>query len=168
MSRTRPGLSLGKPAGMSRRQIQRGECPELGSRQNYTVRGDYGLNVVNVDDWSKDDFMERFLPLQWAIDSVSARERGAKRRASGRAASTPQAEPVSGRAAPSRARAQGRVARKPPPDQAEPKPRRERPNPTPLTVDMDEPHNRHRPGPPAGEAVHQPRRGRVRGEGPRG
>ncbi|KLT40780.1 P-loop containing nucleoside triphosphate hydrolase protein [Cutaneotrichosporon oleaginosum] len=37
---------------------------------NYTMRGDLGLDVVDVDDWTKDDFMRRLLPLQWAIDST--------------------------------------------------------------------------------------------------
>lgn len=33
------------------------------------MRGDYGLNTVDVDNWSKDSFMSNFIPLQWAIDS---------------------------------------------------------------------------------------------------
>ncbi|BEI81402.1 hypothetical protein CcaverHIS002_0205620 [Cutaneotrichosporon cavernicola] len=37
---------------------------------NYTLRSDFGLDVVDVDDWSKDDFMKRLLPLQWAIDAT--------------------------------------------------------------------------------------------------
>jgi ABC-type multidrug transport system ATPase subunit len=37
---------------------------------NYTLGADFGLNVVDVDDWTKDDFMRRLLPLQWAIDAA--------------------------------------------------------------------------------------------------
>ncbi|KAL1409650.1 hypothetical protein Q8F55_003646 [Vanrija albida] len=37
---------------------------------NYTIRGDFGLAMVNVDDISRDDTMSRYLPLQWAIESA--------------------------------------------------------------------------------------------------
>ncbi|ORX35007.1 hypothetical protein BD324DRAFT_633591 [Kockovaella imperatae] len=36
---------------------------------NYTLRGDFGLVMTNVDQTSKDDVQVRYLPLQWAIDS---------------------------------------------------------------------------------------------------
>jgi hypothetical protein len=40
--------------------------------QNYTLRGNLGLININVDDPGKDDIASRYLPMQWAIDSVSA------------------------------------------------------------------------------------------------
>lgn len=41
-------------------------------KQNYTIRGNLGLVNINVDDPAKDDISTRYLPMQWAIDSVSA------------------------------------------------------------------------------------------------
>lgn len=38
--------------------------------QNYTLRGDGGLIKVDVDNPKKDDVQQRFLPLQWRIESV--------------------------------------------------------------------------------------------------
>jgi hypothetical protein len=39
--------------------------------QNYTILGDLGLISVDTENPSKDDVSTRFLPIQWAIDSVS-------------------------------------------------------------------------------------------------
>lgn len=39
---------------------------------NYTMRGDDGLTQVDPVDLANDDFQKRFLPLQWAIESVRA------------------------------------------------------------------------------------------------
>ncbi|KAL7420361.1 hypothetical protein Q5752_005331 [Cryptotrichosporon argae] len=39
------------------------------ARLNYTIRGDYGLAKVDVNDHRQDDVQVRYLPLQWAIDS---------------------------------------------------------------------------------------------------
>jgi hypothetical protein len=38
--------------------------------QNYTILGDLGLISVNTEDPSDDDVSTRFLPIQWAIESV--------------------------------------------------------------------------------------------------
>lgn len=40
--------------------------------QNYTIRGDLGLAQVDVDNHASDDVQTRLLPLQWAVESVSA------------------------------------------------------------------------------------------------
>jgi hypothetical protein len=40
--------------------------------QSYVLRGDVGLTTVDVINPAKDDVASRYLPLQWAIDSVSA------------------------------------------------------------------------------------------------
>lgn len=38
---------------------------------NYTIRGDFGLVRLDAVNTADDDFQKRFLPLQWAIESVS-------------------------------------------------------------------------------------------------
>ena len=35
------------------------------------MRGDFGLTSVDVDNHARDDVQARYLPLQWAVDSVS-------------------------------------------------------------------------------------------------
>ena len=47
--------------------------PDAGSSQtlNYTIRVDSGLRYINVRDHNS-DYELRVLPLQWAIESVSA------------------------------------------------------------------------------------------------
>ena len=44
-----------------------GRCADV---QNYTILGDLGLISVNTEDPSDDDVSTRFLPIQWAIESV--------------------------------------------------------------------------------------------------
>jgi len=39
--------------------------------QNYTLRGDFGVTQLNVPTPKNDDLQKRFLPLQWALESVS-------------------------------------------------------------------------------------------------
>lgn len=38
--------------------------------QNYTILGDLGLIAVDTENPSKDDVSTRFLPVQWALESV--------------------------------------------------------------------------------------------------